>query len=74
MFDFLEAGSGSTPGTVLYDEYFGKSEGMIKGPEVYRAALKVAREAAGEDTYLLSSSGPTLQNVGLVDAARIGND
>ncbi len=74
MIDFLEAGSGSTPGKVLYDEYFGKSKGMIKGPEVYRAALKVVREAAGEDTYLLSSSGPTLQNVGLVDAARIGND
>jgi len=74
MFDFLNAGSGSTPGTVLYDEYFGKSKGMIKGPQVYRAALKVAREAAGEDTYILSSSGPTLQNVGLVDAARIAND
>ena len=74
MIDFLRAGSGSTPGQVLYDEYYGKSKGVIKGPEVYRAALKVIRESVGEDTYLLSSSGPTLQNVGLVDSARIGND
>jgi len=74
MIDFLEAGAGSTPGRVLYDEYYGKSKGMIKGPEVYRAALKVIREITGKDTYLLSSSGPTLQNVGYVDAARIGSD
>ena len=32
------------------------------------------REAAGPETYLLSSSGPDLQNVGYMDACRMGND
>ena len=36
--------------------------------------MSVIRKAAGDDTYLLSSTGPTFQNVGLVDAARMGSD
>lgn len=72
MIDFLYAGSGSTPGHFPYNEYYDRSK--IKGPEVYREALKVIREAAGEDTYLLSSTGTTFQNVGYVDAVRVGPD
>lgn len=72
MVDFLHAGSGSTPGDHPYDDYHDHS--LIKGPEVYRNAMKVVREAAGEDTYLLSSSGPTFQNIDCVDAVRTGND
>ena len=72
MIDFLYTGSGSTPGEFIYDEYHDTSK--IKGPEVYRAALKTIREAAGEETYLLSSTGPTYQNIGYVDAVRIAPD
>ena len=72
MIDFLHAVSGSTPGDFVPDGYHDRS--IIPGPEAYRTGLQVVREAAGEDTYLLSSTGPTYQNVGLMDACRVGND
>ena len=72
MVDFLHAGSGSTPGDHLYGDYH--DESLIKGPEVYRNAMKVVRDAAGPDTYLLSSTGATFQNTGCVTAVRTGND
>ena len=72
MIDFLHAGSGSTPGTYLYDTHHDTDR--IPGPDAYRAGLEVIREAAGADTYLLSSTGPTYQSIGLVDACRAGND
>lgn len=72
MIDFLYTGSGSTPGHFLYDEYFDRSK--VKGPEVYREALKTIREAAGEDAYILSSTGTTFQNIGCVDAVRVAPD
>lgn len=72
MIDFLFAGSGSTPGHFLYDEYYDRTQ--VKGPEVYRKALKAIREAAGDDAYLLSSTGTTFQNIGCVDAVRVASD
>lgn len=72
MIDFLHAVSGSTPGDFIYDEWHDRRR--IPGPDAYRAGLRVVREAAGADTYLLASSGPTYQNVGLMDACRVGND
>lgn len=72
MVDFLHAGSGSTPGDHVYGDYH--DESLIRGPEVYRNAMKVVREAAGPDTYLLSSTGATFQNIGCVNAVRTGND
>jgi hypothetical protein len=72
MIDFLHAVSDSTPSDFLADGYY--DESLIRGAQTYRAGLKVVREAAGEDTYLLSSSGPTYQNVGFMDACRVGND
>jgi hypothetical protein len=72
MIDFLHAISDTTPGDFIADGYHDPS--LIRGPETYRAGLKAVREAAGEDTYLLSSSGPTYLNVGMMDAARVGND
>lgn len=75
MIDFLEAGAVREIGRYdkeSYDEYFDKS--MVKGPEVYRNLLKAIRKAAGKDTHLLPSTGPTFDNVGLVEAVRIGND
>ena len=72
MIDFLHVASGSTPGHFPYDEYCDTS--MVKGPEVYRNGLKAIREAAGADTWLLSSTGTTLQHIGCVDAVRVGPD
>ncbi len=71
MVDFLNAVAGSTEG-MRYDGYYDRS--LVKGPQVLRAGLETIRKAAGPDTYLLSSSGPTFQNVGFVDACRVGND
>jgi hypothetical protein len=72
MIDFLDAVSGSTPGTHRPDGYFDRA--LIPGPQAYRAGLAAIRDAAGPDTYLLASTGPTLQNIGLVDGCRVGTD
>lgn len=72
MIDFLDAIGDSTPGTYRPDSFYDKS--LIPGPQTFREGLKTIREAAGPDTYLLASTGPTLQTVGLADAARVGND
>ena len=72
MIDFLYSISGSTPGRFIPDGYFNKE--LIPGPETYRAGVSVVRKAAGADTYLLSSTGPTFHNLGLMDGMRVGND
>jgi alpha-galactosidase len=72
MIDFLHAVSDSTPGDFLPDGYH--DHRLIRGPQTYRTGLQVIREAAGPDTYLLSSTGATYQHVGLLDACRVGND
>lgn len=71
MIDFLNAISYPLEGAP-YDEHYDKS--VRRGPHMLRTGLKIVREAAGPETYLLSSSGPTLWNVGLMDACRMGND
>ena len=72
MLDFLYSVSGSTPGKFRPDRY--ANETLVPGPEAFRDSLKVIREAAGPDTYLLASTGPTFQTVGLLDAVRAGTD
>lgn len=72
MIDFLNAIGGSIPGTFRPDRFHDRS--LIPGPQTFREGLKTIRQAAGPDTYLLSSTGPTLQGTGLVNAARVGND
>ena len=72
MIDFLAAASATTPGTQVPDGYWDRS--LIPGPQAYRTGLKVIREAAGKDTYLLASTGPTILNVGLVPGNRVGTD
>lgn len=73
MIDFLASAVGRSYGKNFdYDIYHDTS--LIKGPQVYRNGLKVVRKAAGPDTYLLSSSGPTFLNIGIADGARVGND
>jgi len=72
MVDFLNAVSGPVPGSFKLDGYHDK--GLVPGVEAMRAGLKVVREAVGPDTYLLSSTGPTIQLTGLMNASRTGND
>ena len=72
MIDFLYSVSNSTPGSFLPDRY--ANEKLVPAAEAYREGLRVIRKAVGPDTYLLSSTGPTFQNVGLIDGARVGTD
>jgi hypothetical protein len=71
MVDFLTAVSGRCDG-IPYDGHHDRS--VPRGPQVLRQGLESVRAAAGDDTYLLSSSGPTFQNIGYINAARVGSD
>jgi len=66
MVDFLV--HGIDPEYDLYDKT------MVNGPESYRSSMQVIRETVTDDTYLLSSSGPTYYNIGLVDGVRAARD
>ena len=73
MIDFLESISGLNPGHYLYDACYQRD--LIHGPEVYRAGLKLVREAAGPDTYLLGTNpSAAIQGVGMFDGCRVGTD
>ena len=72
MIDFMNAMAGSAYGQFANDGYSDAS--VIRGPQAWREGLKIIRDAAGPDTYLLASSGPTLPAIGLMDAVRAGND
>ena len=41
---------------------------------VYREAMRLIREAAGPDVYLLGSGAPVLPSLGVCDAIRVGPD
>ena len=71
MLDFLHAGAGSIS-SFPYREHHDRR--LVAGPEAYHHALRVVRQAAGDDTYFLSSSGPSVHNAGRVDAIRTGSD
>ena len=68
MLDFLHAAANPDG----YDEHHDKS--VVRGTPVLRRGLQAIAEAAGPDTYTLSSSGPTFACTGLVSAARMAND
>lgn len=72
MIDFMDAVAGGTIGRYLPDRYADAT--LVPGPQAMRAALTVIRQAAGPDTYLLGSTGPTFQTVGLLDGVRAGTD
>ncbi|MBN2151102.1 MAG: alpha-galactosidase [Candidatus Lokiarchaeota archaeon] len=42
--------------------------------EAYRDALKILREAAGDDVFILGCGAPLLESVGFVNGMRIGTD
>jgi len=71
MADFMEAGAGNTS-RFPYADHFDKA--LVAGAQVYHNFLKMMRAAAGDDTYFLGSSGPTIHNAGFVDGQRTGND
>ncbi|MBN2558966.1 MAG: alpha-galactosidase [Clostridia bacterium] len=72
MLDFLNAGEGPMSSSFMYDGYHDQS--MVNGPQVYRKAMRIIRETSGPGTYTVASTGPTLINIGLVDAVRTGPD
>jgi hypothetical protein len=72
MIDFMNAMAGSAYGQFGNDGY--SDPKVIRGPQAWRQGLQTIRDAAGPDTYLLASSGPTLPAIGLMDAVRAGND
>lgn len=71
MVDFLEAGAGALG---RFEAASHSNPAIVRGPEALSKFMQVVREAAGEDTYLLAATGPTLHCAGLVDAMRVGND
>ena len=71
MIDFLDSAAGSISGH-LYSDHFDRS--LVSGPEAYHAGLETIRRAAGDDTYLLTSTGPSIHNAGFADAIRTGSD
>ncbi len=71
MIDFLHAAAGNIS-NIPYASHHDKS--LVAGPEAYIKGLSVIREAAGDDTYLLASTGPGVHNAGVLDAIRTGND
>jgi hypothetical protein len=72
MLDFLDAMTGATPGTHPNDGYFDKSK--IPGPEAWREGLRAIRETVTDDTYLLGSTSPSFQVVGLVNGQHLCSD
>ncbi len=71
MVDFLEAGAGNIC-NYPYKESYDKN--LVPGPEIYTNFLRTMKESAGEDAYLLSSTGPGLHHAGILDGVRVGND
>lgn len=77
MIDFLYAAAGNLnhPGPLAGADHAPLHNArIVPGPEAFQTALKVIREAAGPETYLLASTGPTLHTAGVVDGIRTGND
>lgn len=46
----------------------------IPREQAYREAMRLVREAAGEEVYILACGAPILPSLGLVDGLRIGPD
>jgi hypothetical protein len=71
MIDFLEAGADTLTG-IPHAKHYDKK--VVSGPEVFQKGLQAIREACGDDTHLLASSGPTIHTAGIMDAVRTGTD
>ena len=71
MIDFLDAGAGSL-GPFRYEQCWDRRK--TPGVEPWYEFLGEIRDAAGDDTYLLGSSGPTIHCAGVCDGIRTGCD
>lgn len=71
MLDFIRIGAADLDSAPSYSQWDPK---MVKAAESFVAMMETIREAAGEETYLLTSSGPIFQCSGCVDAVRTGPD
>ena len=71
MLDFIRIGAADMDSAPSYSQWDPK---MVKAAESFGAMMETIREAAGEETYLLTSSGPIFQCSGFVDAVRTGPD
>ena len=52
----------------------GKRYKNVPRETAYRNAMKVIREAAGEETYILACGAPIIPTIGLCDGIRVGPD
>jgi len=52
----------------------GKRHKDIPREDAYRNAMKIIREAAGNDVYILACGAPIVPSVGLCDGVRVGPD
>ncbi len=68
--DFLYAGAGN----ISDQPNHAADRSLVGGPEGFQKAMQVIRKAAGDDTYILASTGPTLHTAGVCDAVRTGSD
>jgi hypothetical protein len=71
MIDFLAAGA-DTLSNIPHAKHFDKT--LVSGPEVFQKGLQAIRDACGDDTHLLASSGQTYHTAGFMDSVRTGND
>ncbi len=71
MMDFIEAAAGPLC-RCNHRGYANKAR--VPGPDALLAGMRLIREIVGPDTFILSSTGPTLHLSGTVDAVRVGND
>lgn len=71
MIDFLWAGA-DTLGKIPHAKHYDKT--LVSGPEVFQKGLQAIRDACGDETYLLASTGPTYHTAGAMDSVRTGND
>lgn len=51
-----------------------RHDGSAGREHAYREGIRLIREAAGEDVYLLGSGAPVLASIGVCDGIRIGPD
>ena len=52
----------------------GRRHQEVDREEAYRQGLRLVREAAGDDAFLLGSGAPLMPSIGILDAVRVGPD
>jgi len=71
MVDFIRVGAGKMDVAPAFSH---ANPALVQGAESFCNFMRTIREAAGEDTFILTSSGPTFHCTGFVDAVRTAGD